>query len=159
MNAISFKFLKWIIAFRLIILHQGGKIFKLGMLSSFSSLKYILGYILFECGNQLNLAMPCLFTAKSVTTWGELVVLLRATVGRTPHPPSPLPSTVDGSPSPLFLPASLHAYLSSPDLYSATVAIHFSFSWRDMPNFCFLAKYILKQKTTKIGCAKSPKSF
>ena len=48
-------------------------------------------------------------------------------------PPTPLPSTVDGSPSPLLLPASLHAYLSSPDIYSATVAIHFSFSWRDMP--------------------------
>ena len=155
MNAISFKVFKWIIASRIILLHPDGKIFKLGMLSSFSSLKYILVYILFQCGNQLNLAMPWLSTAKSTTTWGELVVLLRATVGCPP----PLPSTVDGSPSPLLLPASLHAYLSSPDLYSATVAIHFSFSWRDMPNFCFLAKYILKQKTTKIGCAKSQKSF
>ena len=50
--------------FRIILLHPGVKIFKLGMLSSFSSLKYILGYILFEWGNQLNLAIHWLFTAK-----------------------------------------------------------------------------------------------
>ena len=81
---------KWKIASRIIILHPGGKIFKLEMLSSFSNLKCILCYILFECGNQLNLAMPWLFKAKSATTWGELLVLLRATVGCPPSPPPPL---------------------------------------------------------------------
>ena len=133
MNAISFKVFKWIITSRIILLHPGGKIFKLGMLSSFSSLKCILGYILFEWEKP---AQPCnalvvhCKACKSATTWGGVVVLLQVTVGCPPHP---LPSTVDGSLSPLLLPASLHAYLSSPDLYSATVAIHFSFSWRDMP--------------------------
>ena len=147
MNAISFKVFKWIITSRIILLHPGGKIFKLGLLSSFSGLKYILGYILFEWEKP---AQPCNAlvvhskACKSATTWGGVVVLLQATVGCAP---TPLPSTVDGSPSPLLLPASLHAYLSSPDLYSATVAIHFSVSWRDMPSLklCFfLAKYILK---------------